>query len=154
MKQSLRTFLQDTYTQNKTNRFLSARDFLELEPFLSEHHVPEKHFLYREGEPSDFMLFLTHGKAQATKKVHYKRQIVLGLYHPGTILGETCLIGQAPRSMTVKTIEDSSVLVLSRKKFVALNEEKPVLGNRVLQLMMHTAGRRLEMAYTRLASVF
>ena len=78
--------------------------------------VRRGHRLFREGEEADAAYLVEKGKLEVTKKVR-DDETVLAMMGPGDIIGEMALIDGAPRSASVRAMEDTVVLRVSKANF-------------------------------------
>lgn len=70
----------------------------------------------------------------------------LGAFGPGDFFGEMSLLDQAPRSATIKAIEQTQCLMLSSWDFKALLERHPSIAIKLLEVL----SRRLRVADERI----
>ena len=70
----------------------------------------------------------------------------LGAFGPGDFFGEMSLLDQAPRSATIRAIEESTCLMLSSWDFKALLEKYPSIAVKLLEVL----SRRLRVADERI----
>lgn len=71
----------------------------------------------------------------------------LGAYGPGDFFGEMSLLDNAPRSATIRAIEDTRCLMLSSWDFKSVLEEHPSIAVKLLEVL----SRRLRVADERLS---
>lgn len=70
----------------------------------------------------------------------------LGAFGPGDFFGEMSLLDQAPRSATIRAIDETACLMLSSWDFKALLEKHPSIAVRLLEVL----SRRLRVADERI----
>ena len=111
--------------------------------------------LWREGDPGDFEAFIIEGKVEASKETEFPgHQVIVGVYSPGAIIGELCMVEQRPRGVTAVALEETSLLLLSRESFDLLLEHNPSLGIKLLKGMLLAVSTRLRKSFDRLAAIF
>lgn len=93
------------------------RDFEVLGRLVKSHTAAPGETLIREGETGESMYLLLSGRLLVSKKGDTTTEAFLDHLDPGAAFGEFSLIDRAPRSATVKAIESSEVLTLSRDAF-------------------------------------
>lgn len=134
---------------------MTESDLGELLPFFEHRHVAASEVLWHAGEMSDYVAFIVSGKLQVKKDTEFEgKQVVVGIYSAGTIVGELGLIEEEPRSVSAAAIEDSLLLTLSRERFDQLLEEHPRLGVKLLKSMFLAVSMRLKKSFDRLAAIF
>jgi len=134
---------------------ITEDDLFELMQFFNFRHVAAGEVLWREGEASDFVAFIVSGRLQVKKATEFEgKQVVVGIYSAGTIIGEMGLIEHDARSVTAAAIEESSLITLNRESFDRLIESHPRLGVKLLKSMFMAVSMRLQKSFDRLAAVF
>jgi CRP-like cAMP-binding protein len=96
----------------------------------------------REGEEGDSLFILTRGRLEA-RGTFEGREITLGTFSPGDILGEVAFLNKVPRTATVQALEPSVVIELQgelTRKHLApypglLNQLEVILQERVLKTL-------------------
>jgi len=111
--------------------------------------------LWREGDACDYVGFIISGRLEVSKETEFPgRQVIIGVYSKGTVVGELCILDLTPRPMTVVALEDSVIGVLPHERFVALLDDHPAIGIRLLKGMLLRVSIRLRKSFDRLADVF
>jgi EAL domain-containing protein (putative c-di-GMP-specific phosphodiesterase class I) len=96
------------------------------------HYQPPEHFaagadILREGDVGDCAYIIESGRAEMLVGQN-GQQARVSEAGPGSIIGEMALIGDEPRAMTVRAVEDCTVLRISRDDFSRrLDQADPVL---------------------------
>jgi CRP-like cAMP-binding protein len=72
----------------------------------------------------------------------------LGAFGPGDFFGEMSLLDQAPRSATIRAIDETQCLMLSGWDFKSLLERQPSIAIKLLEVL----SRRLRVADERLGA--
>ena len=140
---------------------------LGLFPFLSEEEVEAiaDHFvrreaaagdsLWHEGDPCDCIAFILSGRIEVKKRTEFPgREVIVGIYGPGSIAGELCIIDGKPRAVTAEAVEPTTVATLSRADFDRLLEEHPQIGGHFLKGILLRISLRLRKSFDRLAEIF
>lgn len=97
--------------------------------------------VFREGEPSDFLYYITCGRYE----VSVNGEAMTVLTHDDIFLGEMSFLLNNRRSATVKALSEGSLIRISKKEFVAGIKEKPhyslflarLLAQRIERLNQH-----------------
>ncbi len=105
---------------------------------------------------------ISHGKIEITKKYGDQEEFVLGVYSDGDFFGEMALLDEGRRSATVRALEPTTLLEISKNDFQPLLFKAPVLAYNLLKelsVRLRTTGallvsylqqrnRRLRAAFT------
>lgn len=135
--------------------FLAEEDMPLLADFFDCRQVPAGEILWQEGEPGDYEAFIVEGRVEVKKDTEFAgKQVVVGVYSPGTVVGELCLLDKKPRAVTAVALEDCGLLILTRQRLEALLEEHPRVGVKLLKGMLFAVSIRLRKSFERLASIF
>ena len=100
--------------------------------------VPAGQLVLREGDQGDSLFVVLGGELEVTKR-QGSQDVLLALYKPGQFFGEMALLEQAPRSASVRTLQESRLLVVSQVAFQTLLSCSPSTPMKIL----HTVTSRL-----------
>ncbi len=89
--------------------------------------------LLEEGEKGDGLYLLLSGRAEVSKKVEGKRQVLAHLKE-GDVFGEMSLLTNNPVSANIKTLKKSIVLKLPRRVFAEIASTHPQLLAHIAEL--------------------
>lgn len=98
--------------------------------------------IVREGEPGDCLFQVLEGQVEVCKEVSPGRQVQVRQLGPGELFGEMTLLLDAPRSATVRALEECRLLRLDRAAVAPLLQEHPEL---LQQLAQQVEQRRREL---------
>jgi len=111
--------------------------------------------LWHEGDPCTYIAFIIAGRIEVKKRTEFPgKQVIVGLYGPGSIAGELCIIDGEPRAVTAVAVEPSTLITLSRTERDRLLHEHPRVGGRFLKGILLRVSIRLRKSFDRLAEVF
>lgn len=141
---------------NKQLADILAHGFYPLvREYLSFREVGAEDTLWREGERGQALVLILSGKVETLKETEFPgRPFVTGLYGVGSIVGGDGFLGDWPCNTTVRALEPSEVLVLTREKFEQLEARHPAVANLILKWMLNAISSRLHNAEERLATIF
>lgn len=129
-----------TQTFDKISLLRLAFDGLaqeELEEMESLTHLctyPQGHLLCREGAYEDVFYILADGDALVTKNISQQEgERILRIAGRGDLIGEMALIQNAPRSATVRTITDCTVLEMNKSDFEAMLGRSPSMAINIVR---------------------
>ena len=98
---------------------LPEEDLEQLYRMAETVSIPAGQFVLREGDPGDSLYVVLDGELEVTKH-QGSQEIQLALYEPGQFFGEMALLERAPRSASVRTLRESSLLVIGQAAFQTL----------------------------------
>lgn len=90
-----------------------------------------------QGTPGQAFYLILSGRVEIQRD-----GISLGAFGPGDFFGEMSLLDSAPRSATIRSIEETTCLMLSSWDFKALLEHHPSIAIKLLEVL----SRRLRVA--------
>jgi CRP-like cAMP-binding protein len=111
---------------------VSEADLEELAQHLIERRFPKNATVVEEGLPGDYMYVIRQGRAKVTKSSEDGREKIMNFLEAGAFFGDMALLGDETRSASVKTLEDSVLLALSRRDFIDLLRQSPDLSLAVI----------------------
>ncbi len=100
---------------------------------LIERRYPRKTTIVEEGLAGDYMYVIREGQVKVTKLSEDGREKILQFLDGGDFFGEMALLDRSPRSASVKTLQDTRVLALSRTDFIHCIEDNPAVAMAVIQ---------------------
>jgi signal transduction histidine kinase len=117
---------------------LSEEDLERLYEMAETVSFPAGQLVLREGDQGDSLFVVLAGELEVTKR-QGSQDVLLALYKPGQFFGEMALLEQAPRSASVRTLQESRLLVISQVAFQTLLSCSPSAPLKIL----HTVTSRL-----------
>ena len=109
------------------------RDLSKIARAADEVTVPAGYALADQGQTGREAFIIVDGSA--TVRRNGKKVAVLG---PGAVVGELSLLDHGPRTATVTTDTEATVLVLDQRHFSAVIDEVPTIGHKIMGVL---AGR-------------
>jgi CRP/FNR family cyclic AMP-dependent transcriptional regulator len=128
---------------------VSAADLESIAFRLIERRFPKHATIVEEGLTGDYMYVIRQGRVKVTKASEDGREKIMDFLEQGAFFGEMSLFDQAPRSASIKTLEPSVLLALSRRDFLDLLRTSPDLALAVI----HELTRRLREADEQASSI-
>lgn len=125
-------------------------------PFLEVVDYPKGTVVFNEGDPGDFIGFITSGLLEVKKQTEFKnRQIVIAIVGKGSFVGEIALIDhKQPRSATVVALENSELIIMRHHALDAIIERYPGIAVKIMKGLNQIMAIRMQKAMERLASIF
>jgi CRP-like cAMP-binding protein len=135
--------------------FLSEEEKKILFEYLECRNVIAGEVLWQEGASSDSLVFVINGRIHMKKETEFPgKEIIVGVYSRGSILGEASFLDNSPRPLTAKAYEKSDVGILSRENFDDIVENHPGMALNLFKGIILSLSSRLKQSFERLASVF
>jgi signal transduction histidine kinase len=95
---------------------------------------PPEHILCHEGAYEDIFYIVADGNATISKNISEQDgERILRIAGKGDLVGEMALIQNVPRSATVRTISDCTVLEMAKKDFEALLSRSPNMAINIIR---------------------
>jgi signal transduction histidine kinase len=111
---------------------LSEEDLERLYQMAETVSFPAGQLVLREGDQGDSLFVVLTGELEVTKR-QGSQDILLALYKPGQFFGEMALLEQAPRSASVRTLQEGRLLVISQAAFQTLLSCSPAAPLKILR---------------------
>lgn len=111
--------------------------------YVFEQSVKKDNVLFVEGMPGESLYIILSGSVEITKETKNHEKLVLGTMVPGDMVGEMSLIDSEPRSATAITLEDSMLLVISKKSFNEILRSDSHVAAKILMGLLKVVSRRL-----------
>ena len=94
------------FSEQNLNRLLDT---------MKERVVPEGSHLFWEGDFSDKLYYIKHGRIKLTKSTNEGKELVLYIYQAGDMLGQNDPFFNAKHTFTAEAIEDTEIGVMEQK---------------------------------------
>ncbi len=134
---------------------LSPEDCERFLEFCERTRVEAGQNLWEEGDTDNYAVFILQGKLGIKKQTEFDgRHVIVGIYTPGSVVGELCLLTSNPRSVTAEVIAPSELLLLHSQNFEEMLRHFPLLGLSLLRHIFIATSKRLTKSYERIASIF
>ncbi len=135
--------------------FLSENDLEKIAGYFKCRQVPAGETLWREGDACGNVAFIVSGRVEVKKQTEFKgKEVVIGVYSKGTMVGELCVLDGSPRAVTAVAMDDVGLLILSSEDFENIINKYPGLGVKLLKDMLFAVSTRLKKSFDRLAAIF
>jgi CRP-like cAMP-binding protein len=102
---------------------------------LIERRFPKDTVVVEEGLSGDYMYVIREGRVKVMKASDDGREKIMDFLEAGDFFGEMSLFDQAPRSATVRTLEPSKLMALSRVAFLDLLTRSSSLALAVIMVL-------------------
>ncbi len=128
---------------------LSEDERSELARLFASHSYEKDEYLFWEGEPAGWLVFVTEGQVKMIKHSESGRETILSTFGPGQIVGEVGVLVGEVYPATAQALEPTGTLNLRRDDYVALVQRHPGLAWALIQEL----GRRLQGAHETIRSL-
>jgi CRP/FNR family transcriptional regulator, cyclic AMP receptor protein len=126
---------------------LGKRDLERLSKLMVPRSVKSGEVVIKENDQAAGFFIIESGKAEAVRGAEGSNPHVLATFGPGDFFGEMALFEGFPRSATVRAVEDSELLAMTRWDFMAEMKNHPEIAVGMLPVLV----RRLREADAKLA---
>lgn len=139
-------------------RFFSALSEEEVHDFLrfcDNRQAGAGEVLWQEGDSDNYAAFILAGRIGIRKRTSFAdKNVIIGTYEPGSVVGELCLLTENARSVSAVVMDDAELVVLESKDFERLMADHPTMALKLLKNIFLTTCKRLSKSYDRIASIF
>jgi len=104
---------------------------------------PKNTVIVSEGDDTTSLYLIESGRVKFFLGDEEGREVILNFQGAGAYFGELALLDSSPRSVSVMTVEPTTLLVVSREDFFACLRSNPEIA---LKLLGHLAGRLRELS--------
>ena len=87
------------------------------------------------GDDANTLYLLVKGEIKAYVDNESGKEIVLNHQGPGAVIGELALLADIPRTASVRTLQDSEFVVLSKRSFLQCIHDHPNIGLNLIQAL-------------------
>ena len=122
--------------------FCTPEEIASLAAVSQEHTYAPEQIIVTQGTPGQAFYLITSGRVGIERD-----GAALGTFGPGDFFGEMSLLDSAPRSATIRAIDQTVCLMISSWDFKALLERTPSIAIKLLEVL----SRRLRVADERMA---
>jgi len=103
-------------------------------------------FVFKEGDDSDVLYIVKSGKAAAIISTGILVNHTLATFGPGDIFGELAFIERHPRTASIKCLEHSELVAITRDDFRRLGQSHPNVQRIILKNIARVLAQRLRAA--------
>ncbi len=128
---------------------LSDIDRARLEKQLLPRHYEKNDYLFFEGDPADWLVFVVRGRVKVIKHSESGRETILATFGAGQIVGEVAVLTGEVYPATAQALEPTFTLHLPRHAYTDLVRSDPELA----WALITELGRRLEQAHETIRSM-
>jgi anti-anti-sigma factor len=142
------TYSEEALLENLTVlQGLQREEMKTVSRFLILEHFEKGDAVFRQGDKSNALFFITKGSADVTISLPgVRRKKRLATLSPGTIFGEMALLDGKPRSANVEAREYFTCYRLSLENFERLKNEHPNISITIVTNISRIIAKRLRLA--------
>lgn len=119
----------------------SAEEIAAITGVAQESRFEPGQIIVTQGTPGQAFYLVVSGRVEI-----FRDNVSLGAFGPGDFFGEMSLLDQAPRSATIRALDETCCLMLASWDFKALLERHPSIAIKLLEVL----SRRLRVADERI----
>ena len=91
--------------------------------------------IIEEGETGNGLYIIISGNVEILKGLGTDKTVVMGQRASGEVFGEMALLGEWPRTATVRSMDQVECLGIDRWVFLTLLDRQPQIGINMLQIL-------------------
>ena len=129
---------QSTDTLKRVLGSLSPEDISELNKVAVRQVYPSDVVVCREGELEHKFYVIEKGMVSVTRRMNDNTEQVLGILRDGQFFGEMGLLDDVPRSASVTTVTECSLIEISEETFDAIVNRNPAVAVTLLKGTSHS----------------
>jgi CRP-like cAMP-binding protein len=133
---------------------LNEQEVAHLVSLASVNTYPPDTVLCREGAYEQVFYLIADGLVIVTKRFDEHGDLVLRRAGPGEFFGEMAIIQEAPRSATITTLEDTTVLELDKNSFLSVLSHNAELALAMIRTTFDRVRANDQMAIQELRQAF
>lgn len=134
------------------NHFESA-EIRQLIRHMHAYAAPAGKTIFREGDPGAYMGVLVSGSIEVRKQSEDGRECAIAVITPGKTFGEMSLIDGQPYSASTRTVQPSTIVLITRDNFMQCVQRHPALGVKLLMEIARLLSMRLRQTSGQLADM-
>jgi len=104
---------------------VSEKHLEDLARYAKIKQIPARKVICHRGETGSQMYIIISGRVSMNTDSEEGKELTFGILGPGDIFGEIALLDGGERTATVKTIENTQLLVIERRDFLPFLEKNP-----------------------------
>ncbi len=106
-----------------------------LSPFTYRKKFGPGELIVEEGHTGNGLYLIVSGNVEAVKGLGTQQQQIVNKLGAGEVFGEMALLGEWPRTATVRAVDNVECLGIDRWVFLAQVERQPQVGIRMLHIL-------------------
>ena len=106
-----------------------------LSPFTYRKKFGPGELIVEEGHTGNGLYLIVSGNVEAVKGLGTEQQHIVNKLGAGEVFGEMALLGEWPRTATVRAVDNVECLGIDRWVFLAQVERQPQVGIRMLHIL-------------------
>jgi CRP-like cAMP-binding protein len=135
---------------------LNKEEFQKLIKIFKRKKIPANTVLIKEGETGNSAFLLIEGKVSVSKESIYNEDYIVTIIEAGgnEFFGEINLIDEGKRTSTIKTIEDSVILEVTKNDLKNFMDQNPEIGYKIMWHMAKDCANHLRKADNDMITLF
>jgi CRP/FNR family transcriptional regulator, nitrogen oxide reductase regulator len=122
---------------------------LDVARWFSPRRYDKDDYLFWEGEPAEWLVFVAEGQVKMIKHSESGRETILATFGPGQIVGEVGVLVGETYPATAQALEPALAFGIRRDDYIALVRKNPELAWALIQEL----GHRLQRAHETIRSL-
>jgi CRP-like cAMP-binding protein len=97
---------------------------------------PKNQNIFSQGDTADAVFYIQAGKVKLTVVSEHGKEAVIAILERGAFVGESCLAGEAVRTATATTLEDSHIVRIDKPVMLRLLHEQPTFTEAFMSYLL------------------
>jgi CRP-like cAMP-binding protein len=111
---------------------LGSGELKRLMEVIRPRDYPAGGVIIKEGEEAAGFFVVSSGRVQVVKEMGAPKETVLATLGPGEFFGETALLSAYPRTASVRAMEETHCLAMTRSDFTSVLKSNPEIAVKML----------------------
>lgn len=104
----------------------------------------KKQIIFLDGTRAHHLYYVKKGKIKAFKNNEDGKELIIGFYGEGDVLGHVALLGGAIHNHSTKAMENSELLVIGKQEFESIVFHNPFIVARFISLLIQAFNEKNE----------
>jgi len=116
---------------------LSKKELNSITKYFEYKSLSKNTHLIKEGSIENEMYFIISGLVRIYHLHENGKEMTIAMRMPGEVIGEMSVIEGLPRSASAQTLQETTVLTLTKKNFLKLFQSYPSISLNFLEMLSH-----------------
>jgi CRP/FNR family transcriptional regulator, cyclic AMP receptor protein len=99
-------------------------------------HVSKKQTVFSQGDCADEVFFIQKGSVKLTAVSRSGKEAIVAILTGGDFFGESCLVGQPPRTESATALTDSTIVRLAKAAILCAIQNEPAFSQMFISYLL------------------